>query len=144
MKNPRKIFSMQRLVADSVGREFPRVTIDTEGASALFEYFMAIILTTKIQSNIPFKLKSLREFVLNSLVFRLPNPKLLNQISTLFSVQVDAENLEKCTRADVSDTEVNKYSNKCIYIIQIQYLLSFYLFIQHSISPGQLLSRQKS
>ena len=30
-----------------------------------------------------------------------------------FSIQVDSENLEKCARADVSDTEVNKYSNKC-------------------------------
>ena len=41
---------------------------------SLFEYFIAITLTTKIQRNIPFKLISLWEAVLNSFVFWLPNP----------------------------------------------------------------------
>ena len=52
MKDPRKILSMQRLVADSIGWEFPRsLKLNPEGmgVTALFEYFMAITLTTKIQ-----------------------------------------------------------------------------------------------
>ena len=71
-----RYFQCSDLLQIRLEESFPG-SLDTEGASVLFEYFMAIILTTKIQSNIPFKLKSLRESVLNSLVFRLPNPKLL-------------------------------------------------------------------
>ena len=71
-----RYFQCSDLLQIQLEESFPG-SLDTEGASVLFEYFMAIILTTKIQSNIPFKLKSLRESVLNSLVFRLPNPKLL-------------------------------------------------------------------